>query len=123
MEGRDERDEPEHADEARRGRERQQPVPLEQRLEEDVVEREGDRRAEDDQRPLRVGERELAARAEEDDDGDAGKGDREPGDPARPGASRPSAAASRSVSAGERATTSAAVPEVVYFVPMFRDTW
>ena len=74
----DERQEEHRADETRRSREREQVVATEERLQQHVVEREGDRCDEDDQRALRVREGEVSAGAEQDDDGDARERDRQP---------------------------------------------
>ncbi len=67
------------ADEARRRRQREQVVARKERLQEDVVEREGERRAEDDQRPFQPGEGKLLAGAEADHDDDPGERDGEAG--------------------------------------------
>ena len=56
----------------------QEIVASEERLQDDVVEREGQRRSDHDQRPLRALERQLLSRPERDDDRDTAERDREP---------------------------------------------
>lgn len=92
-------------------------------MEQDVVEGERDRGGEDDQRPLRVRERELAARAEEDDHRHAGEGDRETREPPDRGALQPEGGRYDEGQRGASATTSAAVPDVVKRVPALSGTW
>ena len=97
----DERNEPEHADEARRGRQREQVVAAEERLQDHVVERE--RRAARRARSValwRSRTRGSSPGAEGDDDRDPGECDCESDDVPPAMRSSPSAAASTSVIAG-----------------------
>ena len=67
--------EADRADKARRGRQRQEVVAGQEWLEKDVVEREGHRCADDDQRALHTSERERLAGPERNDDPDAEQSD------------------------------------------------
>src|SRR3954471_4238804 len=74
---REDREQAGGSDQAGRRGQREQVVSREERLQEHVVEREGKRRADDDQGPLEPVERELLARTEADDNDDSRECDSE----------------------------------------------
>ena len=119
-----EREQADHPDQARRRGQREQVVPSEKRLQDHVVERERERRPEDDQRALRSVERQRLARPERNHDRHAGERDGEPEHVSCPNAVEAEGEREAPASMpGDSATTSAAIPEVVWRVPTFRNTW
>jgi hypothetical protein len=104
-------------------REGEEVVAPEERLQEHVVEGEGHRGGENDQRALGGRERQLAARAEEDDDGDTREGGGEARGPAQAPTLEPDAHGEEKRQRGGEGDHEGRGPDVVYLVPTFREMW
>ena len=123
VDGADERQQADRPDQARRGGQREQVVAAEQRLQDDVVERERERRAENEERALCAPERQALPAPERDDHDDAGEREREADDVPEPDAFEPGGRREDDRDPRRERDDERGDPEVVCGVPKLRKRW